>query len=95
MLGRSPMPRDLETMTLYEDRYVYAMRRDHPSAGILVTLGSFCAIPQIFLGYGTSVLDDMIDDILARSGVSAWHNSPSPASARSCTSWSTATMPRC
>jgi DNA-binding transcriptional LysR family regulator len=52
---------------LYEDRHIYAMRADHPAAGQPVTLDSFCAVPQIFLGYGTSTLDDLIDETLART----------------------------
>jgi glutamate-1-semialdehyde 2,1-aminomutase len=51
---------------LYEDRYVYVMRKDHPRAGEPVTLDSFCEIPQVFLGYGTSMLDDLIDETLAQ-----------------------------
>ncbi len=68
MIARIKPPRELEHVTLYEDSYVYVMRRDHPRAGEPVTLASFCEIPQIFLGYGTSVLDDLIDETLARSG---------------------------
>lgn len=68
MIARIQPPRDVATQVLYEDRYVYAMRRDHPRAADPVTLDSFCAIPQIFLGYGTSALDDLIDETLAKSG---------------------------
>lgn len=68
MIARIQAPRDLTFVPLYQDHYVYAMRRDHPRAGEPVTLDSFCEIPQIFLGYGTSMLDDMIDEILAKSG---------------------------
>ncbi|HSV55439.1 MAG TPA: LysR family transcriptional regulator [Burkholderiaceae bacterium] len=68
VIARIKRPRDMECVTLYEDRYVYAMRVDHPRAGEPVTLDLFCEIPQIFLGYGSSILDDTIDDILARAG---------------------------
>lgn len=68
VVARIHPPRDMETVTLYEDHYVYVLRRDHPRAGEAVTLDSFCEIPQIFLGYGTSTLDDVIDETLARSG---------------------------
>ncbi len=68
ILSRIKRPQDIETEVLYEDHYVYAMRKDHPRAGEPVTLDSFCAIPQIFLGYGTSTLDDLIDETLARTG---------------------------
>lgn len=68
VVARIQPPRDMETQLLYEDRYVYVMRKDHPLAGEPVTLDSFCEIPQVFLGYGTSVLDDLIDETLARAG---------------------------
>jgi DNA-binding transcriptional LysR family regulator len=68
VIARIQVPRDIETRTLYQDQYVYVMRRDHPRAGEPVTLDSFCEIPQIFLGYGTSMLDDLIDETLARAG---------------------------
>jgi DNA-binding transcriptional LysR family regulator len=68
VVARMQVPRDIETRVLYEDHYVYVMRKDHPRAAEPVTLESFCAIPQIFLGYGTSMLDDLIDETLARSG---------------------------
>lgn len=68
VIARIRPPRDMATRVLYEDRYVYVMRKDHPRASEPVTLDSFCAIPQIFLGYGTSMLDDLIDETLARTG---------------------------
>ncbi len=68
VLSRIRRPQDMETEVLYEDHYVYVMRKDHPRAGEPVTLDSFCEIPQVFLGYGTSVLDDLIDDALAATG---------------------------
>lgn len=68
VVARIQPPRDMETQLLYEDRYVYVMRRDHPRAAEPVTLDSFCAIPQVFLGYGTSTLDDLIDETLAATG---------------------------
>jgi len=68
VIARIQRPRDFATEVLYEDRYVYVMRKDHPRAGEPVTLDSFCAIPQVFLGYGASMLDDLIDETLARGG---------------------------
>jgi DNA-binding transcriptional LysR family regulator len=68
VVARIHQPRDFCTQLLYEDRYVYTMRKDHPLAGQPVTLDSFCATPQVFLGYGTSTLDDLIDQALAREG---------------------------
>lgn len=68
VIARIQPPRDVATQVLYEDRYVYVMRKDHPRAGEPVSLDSFCAVPQVFLGYGTSTLDDLIDETLAHSG---------------------------
>lgn len=68
LIARIQPPRDVESQLLYEDHYVYVLRAGHPRAGEPVTLDSFCEIPQIFLGYGTSTLDDTIDQLLARRG---------------------------
>lgn len=68
VIARIRMPRDMETLTLYEDSYVYALRADHRRAGEPLTLDMFCEIPQIFLGYGSSILDDTIDELLANAG---------------------------
>lgn len=68
VVARIQPPRDMQTQVLYEDRYVYVMRREHPRAAEAVTLDSFCEIPQVFLGYGTSMLDDLIDETLAKGG---------------------------
>lgn len=68
VIARLRMPRDMEMRVLYEDHYVYAVRAGHPLAGQPVTLDMFCTVPQIFLGYGSSILDDTIDELLARAG---------------------------
>jgi DNA-binding transcriptional LysR family regulator len=68
VVARLKTPRDMQTGTLYEDHYVYALRAGHPRAGEALTLDLFCEIPQTFLGYGSSVLDDRIDEILAQGG---------------------------
>lgn len=68
VVARIQTPRDLMMALVYEDHYVYAMRRDHPQAGQAVSLDSFCATPQIFLGYGTSTLEDLIDEALGKTG---------------------------
>jgi DNA-binding transcriptional LysR family regulator len=68
VVARIHRPRDMDTELLYEDRYVYVTRHGHPQAAGAVTLDSFCATPQVFLGYGTSALEDLIDETLARSG---------------------------
>ena len=68
VIARIQVPQDMQTRELYRDSYVYAMRKDHPRAAEPVTLDSFCEVPQIFLGYGASMLDDLIDETLARTG---------------------------
>jgi DNA-binding transcriptional LysR family regulator len=68
VLARIKPPADVEWLRLYQDDYVYALRRGHPQGAAPVTLDSFCATPQIFLGYGASMLDDLIDETLAASG---------------------------
>lgn len=68
VIARIKRPRDMESVVLYEDHYVYVLRTDHPQAHQPLTLDLFCEIPQVFLGYGSSVLDDTIDEILTRSG---------------------------
>ncbi|KQT12477.1 hypothetical protein ASG30_04085 [Ramlibacter sp. Leaf400] len=68
VVARIHRPRDIETEVLYEDHYVHVVRRDHPGANEPVTLENFCATPQVFLGYGTSTLDDTIDEMLGQAG---------------------------
>ena len=68
VVARIKLPDDMQTQVLYQDHYVYAMRKDHPRSGEAVTLDTFCETPQVFLGYGTSMLDDLIDETLARDG---------------------------
>lgn len=69
VIARVQMTERIEAATLYDDAYVYALRAGHPRANEPPTLQSFCEIPQVFLGYGTSVLDDLIDATLARQGL--------------------------
>jgi DNA-binding transcriptional LysR family regulator len=69
VVARVQMSEKLEAATLYEDGYVYALRAGHAQADTPPTLQSFCEIPQVFLGYGTSTLDDLIDATLARQGL--------------------------
>ena len=57
-----------DAAVLYEDDYVVASRVGHPCADEPMTLARFCELPQAFLGYGTSLLDDLIDAELARVG---------------------------
>ncbi len=67
MVARIHLPQDMASITLHQDHYVYAMAIDHPQAKAPLTLDLFCDIPQVFLGYGTSVLDDLIDETLRKT----------------------------
>ena len=68
VVARLKLPEDLDYDILYEDHYVHVVRHDHPSAGQPLTLDTFCEIPQVFLGYGISSFDDLIDQTLAKTG---------------------------
>ncbi|MBC7471350.1 MAG: LysR family transcriptional regulator [Ramlibacter sp.] len=68
VVARIHPPRDMETQLLYEDRYVVVTRQGHRLAGRPVTLDGFCTTPQVFLGYGTSTLEDVIDETLTKAG---------------------------
>lgn len=63
MPGRSA-PRELESVSLYADRFVYAARAGHPSFAAAVPLDVFCTIPQGFFGYGESGFDSRMDELL-------------------------------
>jgi DNA-binding transcriptional LysR family regulator len=68
VVARIHPPRDMQTELLYEDDYVFVTRAGHAQVGRPLTLESFCATPQVFLGYGTSALEDIIDETMAREG---------------------------
>jgi DNA-binding transcriptional LysR family regulator len=68
VIARIHPPRDMRVEALYEDSYVYVTRHGHAQCGRPVTLDGFCSTPQVFLGYGTSALEDLIDETLARQG---------------------------
>ncbi|MDB6001083.1 MAG: Transcriptional regulator, LysR family [Rhizobacter sp.] len=69
VLPRPSPPTNLEHQALYEDSYVAVARRGHPAFASGMTLEGFCAAPQVFFGYGTSWLDDHVDQVLARQGM--------------------------
>jgi len=68
LLPRITPPADVATELLYDYRYVLVARRGHPRFTGGATVADFCATPQVFLGYGRSSLDDLIDQVLGRSG---------------------------
>ena len=45
-----------------------AARHGHPGLAQGVTLDAFCDTPHVFLGYGSTMLDDRIDAALQREG---------------------------
>lgn len=64
-LPRTSPPANLVSDRLYQDHWIFATR-----PGLMkgrVTLDDFCAYPHIFFGYGRAALDDMIEQILART----------------------------
>jgi DNA-binding transcriptional LysR family regulator len=68
VLPGSQVPRELTVTLLYEDHYVLAARQGHPRLRSGATLEAFCALPHVFLGYGSSALDDGIDAALHQQG---------------------------
>lgn len=68
VVARIRQPRNMEMVTIYRDSYVYVTRQAHPQGKRPVSLDDFCATPQVFLGYGTSALEDDIDEALSRLG---------------------------
>ena len=58
----------VETELLYEDAYIAIARRGHPDLANGMDIDAFCAAPHVVLGQSRSVLDDTIDQILARQG---------------------------
>lgn len=68
VVPRLKPPGDVQSVALYEDRYVVAVRRTHPLFACGATLDALCAVPHVFFGYGSSSLDDLIDEELARAG---------------------------
>jgi DNA-binding transcriptional LysR family regulator len=68
VLPRLKQPTDCESEALYDDHYVFAARKGHPVFAAGVTLDSFCRAEHVFLGHGSSALDDLIDELLRRLG---------------------------
>ena len=68
VVARFQVPTGMQSEVLYEDGYVYVTRQDHPQVRQALTLDTFCATPQVFLGYGSSALEDTIEELLARQG---------------------------
>lgn len=69
VLPGSQVPRELAATLLYEDHYVLAARQQHPRLQGGATLAAFCELPHVFLGYGSSKLDDAIDAALQQQGL--------------------------
>ncbi|MBO9512766.1 MAG: LysR family transcriptional regulator [Variovorax sp.] len=68
LLPRMAPPTGVESELLHEDRYVAVARRGHPGFDRGVDVDTFCAVPHVVLGQSRSVLDDTMDQILARQG---------------------------
>ena len=68
LVPRQQPPTDCESEPVYGDHYVFVARNGHPSFTGGVTLDSFCAAAHVFLGYGSSALDEQIDGLLRQFG---------------------------
>ncbi len=62
------MPSQLHTKTLFSDRYVLTMRRDHPLAGSSVSLEDFCSMEHILVSPHEAVSFGVTDAALAALG---------------------------
>ncbi len=68
VVPRLKRPTDCESEPLYEDHYVFVARKGHPAFANGATLDGFCGAQHVFLGHGSSTLDDLIDELLRRQG---------------------------
>ncbi|MBD3662360.1 LysR substrate-binding domain-containing protein [Sulfitobacter aestuariivivens] len=62
------MPRQLHTKTLFSDRYIVTMRRDHPLAGNRVPLDDFCTAEHLLVYPHEAVSFGVTDAALATLG---------------------------
>ena len=70
LLPRMAPAAGVESELLYEDAYMAVARRGHPRYAKGMDIEAFCAMPHVVLGQSRSMLDDTIDQILARQGLS-------------------------
>lgn len=70
LLPRMAPAAGVESELLYEDAYMAVARRGHPRYANGMDIEAFCAMPHVVLGQSRSMLDDTIDQILARQGMS-------------------------
>jgi DNA-binding transcriptional LysR family regulator len=61
-------PGDLHARRLFEERYVCAMRRDHPAAAQALTLDRFCELDHALVSYAGGDFAGVTDEALARLG---------------------------
>jgi len=66
LLPSTTVPIELTAERLYEDHYVAVTPPGAFPDGF--TLADFCAWPHVFLGYGSGVLEDLVDRALAKAG---------------------------
>lgn len=62
------MPPHLRTMTLFSDRYVLAMRHDHPLARRQVSLDAFCEAEHLLVSPNKASVSGVSDAALTRLG---------------------------
>lgn len=68
LIPRQTPPAGCESEPVYGDHYVFVARNGHPLFADGVGLDGFCAAEHVFLGYGSSALDEQIDAILRQQG---------------------------
>ncbi|VWX61374.1 LysR family transcriptional regulator [Burkholderiales bacterium 8X] len=68
LLPRTVPVSGVESTLLYEDAYVVVSRRGRRNAAARMDLDVFCDAPHAVLSQSRSMLDDSIDQILARAG---------------------------
>jgi len=68
-LGSRPsIPPNLRARTLYEERFLCVMRRDHPLAGRPLDLDRFCALEHVLVSPSGGGFLGVVDDSLAALG---------------------------
>ena len=72
LLPRMAPAAGVESELLYEDAYVAVARSGHPRFQDGMGIEAFCGMPHVVLGQSRSILDDSIDQTLARRGLSRY-----------------------
>jgi DNA-binding transcriptional LysR family regulator len=66
--SRQSMPPNLRARTLYEERFMCVMRRDHPHGGRPLDLDRFCALEHVLVSPSGGGFAGVVDENLAALG---------------------------